>query len=132
MSDSNLPSSPGPTSGGELAELKELCAELRWQTHTLRVALLVVSTALCAFFWLEVRRNSQTLALLRPQAAQVIEASKVQDPIANRFVGQLVEFSKTHADFAAILKKYPIQGSPAPASTAAPATPAAAPAAPKK
>jgi len=122
MSDTN-PSSPATPSisSAELAELKELCAELRSQTHTLRIALLVVAAAVCGFFWLEVRRNGQALTALRPQAAQVIEASKVQDPIANRFVGQLVEFSKTHPDFAAILKKYQIQGSPAAASTATPA-----------
>jgi len=128
MSDSNLPSSPSPSatsSPSELVELRELCAELRWQTHTLRIALLIVASALSAFFWLEVRRSNQTLILLRPQVAQIMEANKVQDPVANRFIGQLVEFAKTHPDFAAILKKYPIQGS-APGSTnaSAPAVPA--------
>ena len=126
MSDTNLstPPSPSPSSSSELTELKELCADLQWQTHTLRIALLVVATIVCAFFWLEGRRNGQALTALRPQAAQVIEASKVQDPIAGRFLGQLVEFGKTHADFAAILKRYPFQV----ASTSAP--PATSPAAP--
>jgi hypothetical protein len=125
MSDDIFPSPTSPTSGSssELAELRELCAELSWQTHTLRIALLVVATTVCAFFWLEGRRNSQALTLLRPQAAQVFEASKVQDPIANRFLGQLVEYGKAHPDFAPILKRYPIQGTPAPAATA-PAIPA--------
>ncbi len=136
MSDSNLPS-PAPANSSELAELKELCADLQWQTQTLRIALLIVAGALCGYFWLEVKRNGQALAMLRPQAAQVLEASKVQDPIANRFVGQLVEFSKTHPDFAAILKKYPIQAgapatSPATAPATAPAPATTAPAVPKK
>jgi hypothetical protein len=104
---------------------------LRWQLHTLRIALLVVACAICGFFWLEARRNSQALTLLRSQTAQVLEASKVQDPIANRFVGQLVEFSKTHPDFANLLKKYPIQaGAVTVPATNAPA--ATAPAGPKK
>lgn len=133
MSETNH-SSPTPTPGpatSELAELKEICAELRWQTQTLRLALVVVACAISGFFWLEIRRNGQSLVLLRPQAAQVVEASKNLDPAANRFIGQLVEFSKTHPDFLAILKKYPIQATPtgAPAATA-PA--AATPAAPKK
>lgn len=129
MSDSILSSpTPTPTSSSELAELKELCADLRWQLQTLRIALLVVTCALGGFFWLEAKRNSQALTLLRPQAAQVLEASKVQDPIANRFIGQLMDFGKTHPDFAAILKKYPIQAGPAAPSTPTPA--AAAPAAP--
>jgi len=113
-----------------LAELTDVCADLRWQLHTLRIALLVVACALSAFFWLEARRNGQALTVLRPQAAQVLELSKVQDPIANRFIGQLMEFGKTHSDFATLLKKYPIQAGPV---TNAAATPAAtAPAAPKK
>jgi hypothetical protein len=148
MSDSNL-SSPTPTPtpaaattpASELAELKEICADLRWQAHTLRIALLLVAAAVAGFFWVEVRRNSQLLTVLRPQAAQVIEASKQQDPIANRFLGQLVEFSKAHPEFTNILRRYPIQGTPAPATapaaapTAAPkpaAAPAPTPAAPKK
>jgi urease gamma subunit len=132
MNEANLSSpTPTPTSSSELAELKELCADLRWQTHTLRIALLVVATAVCAFFWLEGRRNGQALTAMRPQAAQVIEASKVQDPVANKFVGQLIEFGKTHADFAAILNKYGVRenSTPAPASTV-PAAPV--PAVPKK
>ena len=123
MSDSNLSSSQTPSTPpnlSELAELRETCADLRWQTHTLRIALLIVASALGAYFWLEVRRSDQTLTLLRPQVAQIMEATKAQDPIANRFVGQLVEFAKTHPDFAAILKKYPIQSSPSPGSTNGP------------
>lgn len=134
MSDSNLPTS-APGSSPELVQLKELCADLQWQTQTLRIALLVVAGALCAFFWLEVRRNDAALTVLRPQAAQVIEVSKVQDPAADRFVGQLVEYAKTHSDFATLLKRYPIQTGPSKAPEAAKpaaAAPAGTPAAPKK
>lgn len=125
MNDLNpaTPSTPAPSSTPELAELKELCAELRWQTHTLRIALVVVAAMVAGFFWLEVRRSGTALKALRTQSTQVTEGLQVQ----GRFVNQLLDYSKTHADFAVILNKYGIR--PAPAGTA-PAAPA--PAAPKK
>lgn len=137
MSEQNL-STPTATSGtSELSELKELCAELQRQTHSLRVALLVVAVCLAGFLALEGRRNGQALQLLRPQAAQVAEASKNQDPIANKFLAQLMDFAKGHQDFGAVLSKYVQRQPGAPAAPAAPAPaaakPAAAPtAAPKK
>jgi hypothetical protein len=128
MSEQNI-SSPSATSGtSELSELKEQCAELQRQTHSLRVALLVVALCLAGFLALEGRRNGQALQLLRPQAAQVAEAAKIQDPIANRFLGQLVDFAKGHQDFGAVLGKY-VQRQPG-APTAA-STPTAAPVAAK-
>jgi len=87
---------------------------------------------LFGFFLLEVRHKTKDLTnVIRPQAAQVLEMSKAQDPIVNRFIGQLMDFGKAHPDFATILKKYPIQAAPATNQpAAAPAT--TAPAAPKK
>ena len=126
MSDSNLSTSQtpsAPANPSELAELKQICADLRWQAHTLRIALLIVASVLSALFWLEVRRKNQTLTLLRPQEAQIMEINKVQDPAATRFISQLVEFAKTHPDFVPILKKYPIQ-SPPTGSSNTPAAPA--------
>ena len=103
MSEQNL-STPSATSGtSDLSELKEHCAELQRQTHSLRVALLVVAICVAGFLALEGRRNGQALQLLRPQAAQVTEASKVQDPIANKFLAQLMDFAKGHQDFGAVL-----------------------------
>lgn len=135
MSEQNL-SNPTTSCGtSELSELKEQCAELQRQTHSLRVALLVVAVCLAGFLALEVRRNGQALQQLRPQAAQVAEASKLQDPIANKFLAQLVEYAKGHQDFAPVLSKYVQRpaGAPAATSAPAPAKPAAAPvAAPKK
>ncbi len=122
------PMTPPGNDASELAQLKAQYAELSWQTHTLRVALLVVATAVCAFFWLEAHRNGQALEAIRPQAAKVVEANKVQDPIANKFVGQLVEFGKAHPDFAAILNKYGIRADSAPTTVSK----SPAPAAPKK
>lgn len=138
MSEQNI-SSPSATSGtSELSELKQQCAELQHQTNSLRISLLVVACCVAGFLFLEVRRNGQALQLLRPQAAQVAEASKVQDPIANKFMAQLMDYSKGHQDFGPVLGKYiqrqPGAPSPTAAPTAAPAAakPAAAPVAPPK
>lgn len=134
MSEQNL-STPSATSGtSDLSELKEHCAELQRQTHSLRVALLVVAICVAGFLALEGRRNGQALQLLRPQAAQVTEASKVQDPIANKFLAQLMDFAKGHQDFGAVLGKYVQRapGAPAATPTAAPAVAKPAPAAPPK
>ena len=131
MDDSNQSSpaaTPGQPGASELAQLKAQYAELSWQTHMLRIALLVVATAVCAFFWLESRRNGQALEAIRPQAAKVLEANKTQDPVANKFVGQLLEFGKAHPDFAVILNKYGIRADSAPTAVSKPP----APAAPKK
>jgi hypothetical protein len=134
MNDINLSTSvSAPGAPSELGELREQCAELRAQTRNLRVTLLVVAASLAAFFWLEVRRNSQALQSLRPQAAQVLEAAKLQDPAANRFISQLVEYGKAHADFAAVLSnKYGIRATPAPASAGPAPAATTPPAAPKK
>lgn len=138
MSEQNISSPSATSSTSELSELKQQCAELQRQTHSLRVSLLVVTCCVAGFLFLEVRRNGQALQLLRPQAAQVAEASKVQDPIANKFLAQLMDFAKGHQDFGAVLSKYVQRQPGAPTPTAAPtaapaaAKPAVAPAAPPK
>jgi hypothetical protein len=126
MSDLNPSSTPTanpPSASSELSELKARCNELQSQTQTLQIALLIVAGALGSFFYLESSRNGQALAVLRPQAAQVVEASKTVDPAVNRFLGQLAEFTKTHQDFGPILAKYIGR----PAGPAAPTTAAPVP-----
>ena len=122
MSDLNPPSS----SNSELTELKEQCAQLQTQAHNLRVAQLIVAMAVAGFFWVEVRRNGQALETMRPQVAQMAEFTKKQNPAISDFVNRLAEFGRTHPDFVPILTKYGIP------TTAAPAAPGVAPAAPKK
>ncbi len=122
MSDLN-PTSP---TSAELTELKEQCAQLRSQTHNLRIAQLIVALAVAGFFWVEVRRNGQALATMRPQAAQVAEVTKKQTPAINDFVNRLAEYGRTHPDFVPVLTKYGI-----PTATTS-AVPGIVPAAPKK
>ncbi len=127
MSDLN-PSDLNPTSppNSELTELKAQCAQLRAQTHNLRIAQLIVALAVAGFFWVEVRRNGQALDTMRPQAAQVADVTKKQTPAINDFVNRLAEYGRTHPDFVPVLTKYGI-----PTATTS-AVPGVAPAAPKK
>lgn len=122
MSDLN-PTSP---TSSELTELKAQCAQLRAQTHNLRIAQLIVALAVAGFFWVEVRRNGQALDTMRPQAAQVADVTKKQTPAINDFVNRLAEYGRTHPDFVPVLTKYGI-----PTATTS-AVPGVAPAAPKK
>jgi hypothetical protein len=124
MNDLN-PTSSSPTAqpSSELTELKELCVQLRAQTHNLRLAQLIVALAVAGFFWVEVRRNGQALSTMRPQAMQVEEVSKKQTPAINDFVNRLAEFGRTHPDFVPVLTKY---GIPTATTSAAPGVPPAA------
>jgi hypothetical protein len=110
----------------ELSDLRDKCAGLRAQTANLQIALLVAVVMLAGFFWLEVRRSSQTLRFLRPQAIQVGEASKRLDVAVQNLAGKLTDYGRTHADFTPILIKYGIM-----TNSAAPAAPATKPAAAK-
>ena len=90
----------------ELAELKEQCNQLRAQTQTLRIALLIVALAVAGFFWLEARRNSQALVTMRPQAAQIAEVTQKQLPAITNFLHQMSAFGRTHPDFAPVITKH--------------------------
>ena len=127
MDDLN-PTSPSTTSSSnsELTELKEQFAQLRNQTHNLRIAQLIVALAVAGFFWVEVWRNGQALKVMRPQAAQVDEVTKKQTPAINEFVKRLAEFGRAHPDFVPVLTKYGIP------TTNTSAMLGIAPAAPKK
>ena len=122
MSDLN-PTSP---SGAELTELKEQFAQLRAQTHNLRLALLMVALTLAGFFFVEVRRNGQALQSMRPQGFQVEEATRKQSPAISEFMNRLAEFGRSHPDFVPVLTKYGIP------ITATSAVPVVAPTVPKK
>lgn len=109
----------------EVGDLKKQCAALRTQTTNLQIALLVTVIMLAGFFWLEVKRNGQALQVLRPQAVQVVEASKKLDSAIQNISTKLAEYGRTHPDFTPILTKYGISTAPV-APTATP-KPAAAP-----
>ena len=110
----------------EIAELKEQCESLGQQVRTLLYGLVVASFTLTAFLGLQARRAGKEVVAIRPQAAQVNEISRREEQGLGLFLGRLVDFGKTHPDYAVLLDKYQIRvvKPPMPAG-AAPAAPAA-------
>jgi len=131
------PENPSPEAS-DLGELKEQCAALRSQTTALLLALVVLSGTLSAYLFVQARRARVDLEAFRPQANQVAEAIKREDPAIRDFFAKLNEFGRTHPDFQPVLSKYKIQTPAAPATAttsappAAPAPKSTAPAAPPK
>ncbi|HTY89100.1 MAG TPA: hypothetical protein VMB80_16760 [Candidatus Acidoferrum sp.] len=108
-------------------DLLDQVVALRQQVFTLLLALVVVSGTLTVFLYIQARRASMELAVIKPQASAMIDAFKQKQPTMETFVKQLTAYGVTHPDFQPILKKYGIPLPPA-SSPVAPS----APAAPKK
>ena len=100
----------------QLAELREQCAELRRQTSSMLLALVVASLILAAFLGLQVRRASKDLTGLRKQAAQLEDWSKKAPPAIQEFAGKLIEYSRSHPALVPILLKHGINPTNAPAA----------------
>lgn len=137
MSDLINPGTPASTNSDELTELKNTCAALQAQTHTLRLVLLLVVVSLCLFFLREASFNSNLVAQMQPQITQISQLTAQLEKQGSSLTQQmqvlqgaamrLAEYGKTHPDYAQILAKYGIGVTPA-APAAKPATPTAAPA----
>ncbi len=135
MSESNITDT---TRSSETDDLKALCADFEKQAHTLRVAILIVATTLCLFFWREAKFNGHLADAMKGQVLQVSQYVKAmesqgssigkQELAIKTFVSRLIEYGKTHPDYVPILAKY---GIPMPSAQSsgvpAPQTPAASP-----
>ena len=106
-------------------DLMDQITALQHQVLTLLLALVVVSGTLVSFLVYQSHTLGKDINTIKPQATQLIEAFKHEQPLMEGFVKQLAQYGATHPDFQPILKKY---GIPLPSASA----PAAAPAAPKK
>jgi hypothetical protein len=107
-------------------ELMDQIVALRHQVFTLLLALVVVSGTLTVVLYRQARLTGRDIAIIKPQATQIIAALKRDQQGMENFVKQLTTYGSTHPDFQPILRKYGVVPQPQPA--AAPA----APAAPKK
>ena len=97
-------------------ELMDQMVALRHQVFTLLLALVVVSGTLTVFLYRQASVVGKDMAAVRPQATQMIEAFKRDQPTMENFVKQLTAYGNTHPDFQPILKKYGIV-SPTPSAT---------------
>ena len=109
----------------DVDELKAECAALRHQATTLLLALLVLSGTFTVYLGLQARRANKDLETIRPQAAQIREASLREEPFIKDLAIKLAEFGRTHPDFMAVLNKYKIQIKAAPGAATNSAAPAA-------
>jgi hypothetical protein len=87
-------------------DLKQQCAALSRQVTLMLVALFLVSGTLTVFLGIQARRIGKDLDAIRPQARQIMESSAKEEPMINAFMVKLVEYGKTHPDFAPIAAKY--------------------------
>ena len=129
----------------------DLTCDLRSQYESLRhlvvsilILVVVVSGTLSIFLFREFRNAGRELDNIKPSAQEfAMNYQKGDGPSVENFLLRIVDYGRTHPDFAPILKKYRINPGPgagtpinvpAPASSAPKGSaPAAAPAAqPKK
>jgi hypothetical protein len=101
-------------------EMLDQVVALRQQVFTLLLALVVVSGTLTVYLYRQASIIGKDLNAVKPQATQMIEAFKREQPSMENFVKQLTAYGTTHPDFQPILKKYGIvpQAQPAPALVA--------------
>lgn len=81
---------------------------LRHQVFTLLLVLVVVSGTLTVVLYRQAKLTGRDIAIIKPQATQIIAAFKRDLPLMENFVKQLTAYGVTHPDFQPILKKYGI------------------------
>jgi hypothetical protein len=105
------------------AELMDQIVTLRQQVFILLLALVIVSGTLTIYLYRQADLAGKDLKGIKPQASQMIDAFKREQPAMEAFVKQLTAYGVTHPDFQPILKKYGIEPKAQPAPT--PVAPAA-------
>jgi hypothetical protein len=89
-------------------ELMDQIVALRHQVFTLLLVLVVVSGTLTVVLYRQAKLTGRDIAIIKPQATQIIAAFKRDLPLMENFVKQLTAYGVTHPDFQPILKKYGI------------------------
>lgn len=95
-------------------------ASLRRQISILLLALIVVSGTVATYLFYQSHTIGTDLAMLEPQAREMIQNYDKNAPVLQKFVQDLQAYGQTHPDFQPILKKYGISPTPAPATNSAP------------
>ena len=89
-------------------ELMDQIVALRHQVFTLLLVLVVVSGTLTVVLYRQAKLTGRDIAIIKPQATQIIAAFKRDLPLMENFVKQLTAYGVTHPDFQPILKIYGI------------------------
>ncbi len=121
------PSTPvAPVEHQDVAQAFDM---LQRQFQTVLIILIVLVAVLDCYMWRQWRLLKSEVNAIEPQVMQLTaDYQRVTVPLVRNFVGQLLEYGKTHQDYQPILTKYGIKPelinalSPAiPAKAAAPA-----------
>ena len=127
------PSAPAPTPSSDVV------ANLQTQVHYLLIALILLTGIFATYVYIQARRMQADLTATKLAGEPILQAFAQEKATVEAFLAKLVEYGKTHADFAPVLAKHPwffqMQTSSPPATATVPksAKPAATPAAvPKK
>ena len=116
-----------PVAIDKTAELQNQLDSLRQTIGSVLIIVFILAGSFNIYLWRQLRTINAELAPLKPQAAQIAEEMNKTGGVANEFAKRLIDYGKTHADFAPILNKYnlreiPATNAPAPAAKTAPAS----------
>ncbi|MSU57525.1 MAG: hypothetical protein EXS35_04995 [Pedosphaera sp.] len=106
---------------------------IQTQINLILGALIILTATVAAYLYVQARHLRADVNAFRPTHAAVIQGYNNEKPAVDAFLAKLVDYGKTHPDFAPIMKKYQLQpgtNAVAPASAAKPAASAVKPAAP--
>jgi hypothetical protein len=112
--DNLTPLPSATTSAGSVPDLQAQYDGLRQLVNSLLVIMLLVSGTLLIFLYWEVRNTNREL---EAGASMVYQYQHGAGPVQDKFVKDLQEYGRTHADYAPILKKYNIPPAPTPGAS---------------
>jgi hypothetical protein len=103
---------------------QDVVASLQAQIHFLLIAMILLSGIFATFVYIQARRTRADLEASKLVGEPILQSFAQEKPTVDAFLGKLVEYSRTHADFAPVLSKYPwffqFQTSAPPAAAMAP------------
>ena len=96
-------------SHSELDELQQQCFLLRQQVMAVLALFTLITVTLCAYTYCQLRYLRSDLTAEEKVLAAY---DKTEGPRTAEFINKLVEYGKTHPDFAPIVNKYHLQTVP--------------------
>ena len=102
----------------------DVVANLQTQVYYLLIAIILLSGTFAMFVYIQARRTQADLAATKKVGEPILQAFAQEKTTVEAFLAKLVEYGKTHPDFAPVLAKYPwffqFQTSAPPATVTAP------------
>ncbi len=107
MDNNELPLNSAPASQPGAGDLQAQIDSLRSLVNTMLILLIVVSGTLNIYFWRQFRSSKADLNTISQTALPAInEYTSKGGPAIDEFLRKVVDYGKTHPDFAPIMTKY--------------------------